>query len=92
MPVNILAQDIPQVPQIPVIFVTTLSLLLQRDHSRVPAYDQPRMSGPGEGMGAVTKGMERVSVQPPSQYSSRPREMSNNQDEEEWDWVELPLS
>jgi len=58
----------------------------ERDHSRASGNDQPRMSGPpDQGMNSVTRGMERVSVQPPSQYQSRQRDISCNQDEEEWD-------
>ena len=44
------------------------------------------MSGPANGMDSVTKGMERVSVQPPSQFSDRRIELT--QDEDDWDWTQ----
>ena len=45
------------------------------------------MNGPANGMDSVTRGMERVSVQPPSQFSDRRIELT--QDEDDWDWVLL---
>lgn len=49
------------------------------------------MNGPANGMDSVTRGMERVSVQPPSQFSDRRIELT--QDEDDWDWVLLlPLN
>ena len=45
------------------------------------------MNGPVNGMDSVTRGMERVSVQPPSQFSDRRIELT--QDEDDWDWVLL---
>ena len=44
------------------------------------------MNGPVNGMDSVTKGMERVSVQPPSQFSDRRIELT--QDEDDWDWTQ----
>ena len=41
------------------------------------------MNGPANGMDSVTRGMERVSVQPPSQFSDRRIDLT--QDEDDWD-------
>ena len=45
------------------------------------------MNGPANGVDSVTGGMERVSVQPHSQFSDRRIELT--QDEDDWDWVLL---
>ncbi|KAM7432977.1 putative ATP-dependent RNA helicase ddx4 [Porites harrisoni] len=55
----------------------------ERDHPRSSAPIQQRMNGPTNGMDSVTRGMERVSVQPPSQFSDRRIELT--QDEDDWD-------
>ncbi|XP_073227246.1 uncharacterized protein [Porites lutea] len=55
----------------------------ERDHPRSSAPIHPRVNGPANGMDSVTRGMERVSVQPPSQFSDRRIELT--QDEDDWD-------
>lgn len=60
----------------------------ERDHSRMPAHDQPRMSRPTDGIGSLTTSMQQVSVQPPRQYLNGCNIAAgpmSNQDEEEWD-------
>ena len=61
--------------------IQMLIFFFQRDHSRMPAHDQTRMSRPADGIGSLTTSMQQVSVQPPR----RPTGAISNQDEEEWD-------